>query len=445
MSERSTIVSTEEGLRIRFDRVRVLVEEGPDAGLELVLQDQPVIIGRGEEAELRLSDPEVSRAHVTLQPSHKGWKVRDLGSASGTWVDGTEVEVAPLKAGSSLRVGRTVMVLKSGETEVRTAPREEPSFSGMVGGSPRMRQLFGLVERISELDLPVLLMGESGTGKERLARAVHEHSGRSAGPYEVVDCTLLEREHLRSELFGHVKGAFTGATGDRKGAFERAHGGTLFLDEVAELPLEIQPALLRILEEGEVRPLGGDRVARVRVRVVSATNKDLRALVQAGTFREDLFYRLSALEMEVPPLRERTGDVLRLARHHLPEGASLTPEAESALVTYPWPGNVRELRNVLQRAAGMARGAPITPADLALPAAGEVLMGSGPSTPGLAPQAAGAALATGDAGGARMTDYEAQAIRAALEACEGNRRQAAKRLGIARSTLYRKLKEYGME
>ena len=421
---RSTVVRAGDGLALTLERARLLLVAGPDQGLEFFLPERRVLVGRGDRADLRLSDRTVSREHLAIEPRDRGFGLRDLGSKSGSLLNGTRVDIAPLEPGARISLGETEMVFRTGEATVAAPPRRESVFEGMLGESLAMRRVFGLIERVAALDLPVLIRGESGTGKEGLARAVHLAADPTA-PFEVVDCTLLEREHLRSELFGHVKGAFTGADTARKGAFERANHGAVFFDEVGELPLDLQPALLRVLEVGEVRPLGGDHTLRVRTRLVSATNRDLEAMVAAGNFREDLYYRLSAVVVEVPPLRERGEDVLQLAEHFLGGAATLAATARHALLAYPWPGNVRELKFKLQRAMALAGSRELTSEDLGL---------SLPPAP----------LAAGPAGGS-IADYEEAAIREALRLFEGNRNLAARHLGIGRSTLYRRLKSLGLE
>jgi DNA-binding NtrC family response regulator len=423
METRSKIQRRNDGLTLELEQGLLLVEAGPDAGHEQPLTDRPVILGRGQSADLRLSDPAVSREHVVIRPDGPRWKIEDLGSRSGTRLDGTPVEVATLTPGARVEIGDTVLVFQS-ETRVLQTGRAEGGerFAGMVGSSPSIQELLGLIERVGPLDLPVLLEGETGTGKERLARAVHACGSGPEGPYEVVDCTLLgEGLHLRSELFGHVKGAFSGADADRPGAFVQAHGGTVLLDEVGELPLELQPQLLRVLEEGEVRPLGGDTAVRVRVRVVAATHRSLPEMVTAGTFREDLYFRLSAIAIQVPPLRERGEDVLALASHFLPEGKQLSGDARAWLMRQSWPGNVRELEFAIQRAAALAEGEVVDVTDFA------------PAGTSEEPRAGDWVRVAEEA--------EEEAIRAALASCDGNRAEAAKLLGMSRSTLFRRLRK----
>jgi len=239
---------------------------------------------------------------------------------------------------------------------------ELPGRFGMIGASPAMEEVFGVLQRIVRTDVPVLVLGESGTGKELVARALHEHGPRRKGPMVAVNCAAIPPTLLESELFGHVKGAFTGAHRSRKGYAETADGGTLFLDEIGEMPLELQAKLLRFLQEGEVRPVGGNTIRKVDVRVVAATNQDLLARVREKAFREDLYYRLAVISIQMPPLREREGDIPHLVHHILQnqaeEGlpaARIEEDALQALEAYSWPGNIRQLQNELTRASAFAR------------------------------------------------------------------------------------------
>jgi DNA-binding NtrC family response regulator len=416
---RSAIQRRAGGLQLTLEQGVLHVEEGPDAGREYPLVDRPVVIGRGRTADLRLEDGSVSREHASLRPEGTRWRLADLGSRSGVEVDGVPVQVAELRPGARVRLGDTVLVFRTHQRTIDSAPAEADRFPGILGRSPAMRELLGLIERVAGLDLPVLISGETGTGKERLARAVHDSGSTPEAPYVVVDCTLLtDPQASRSELFGHVEGAYSGAAGSREGAFVRANGGTLVLDEVGELARDVQAQLLRVLQEGEVRPLGGDEARRVRLRVISATHRDIPGMVKADQFRADLYYRLAAIELEVPPLRRRGEDVALLVDHFLPADATLTPEARAALVAHDWPGNVRELEATVQRAAVMAMDGPIEPGHLGIESA----------------------PASKEDWKQRARDVEGQAVLEALAACNGDREAAAKRLGISASTLYRRLR-----
>ncbi len=334
------------------------------------------------------------------------------------------------------QLGRKVRVAR--EEEGRELPAAATRFPGILGASPAMQRLFEAMERILDSDVTVLVQGESGTGKELVARALH-HAGRRAGRAFVTEnCGALPDTLLESELFGHVKGAYTGATRNRAGRFEAADGGTLFLDEVGEMSQAMQARLLRALQEGEIRRLGSDEVIQVDVRVIAASNVDLWHLVQEGRFREDLYYRLKVVQFDLPPLRERKGDVALLCRHFLAveateqgrEPRSLTPEALALLERYPWPGNVRQLRNEMRRLTLLGEG-PVEPADLPE----EIRHAEG--SPG------------GDPGPERplperLAALEKQAILEAVEAARGNRSEAARRLGISRFSLLRKVEKYGL-
>jgi len=309
----------------------------------------------------------------------------------------------------------------------------EEEHPGVIARSPGMRRAFDLACRVARVDSTVLLTGESGVGKEVLARVIHERSGRSGGPFVAINGAALPESLLESELFGHVRGAFSGATSDRPGLFEAANGGTLFLDEIGEVPLGLQAKLLRALQEREVRRLGENRSRKIDVRVVAATNRDLARDVETGHFRKDLYFRLRVIEIPIPPLRERPEDVLPLAKALLVDAArrtgakvmGFTPEAARLLLRHPWPGNVRELANAVERAAVLADGARVDaedlPDEIARPA-----RGSG---------------ASGDT----LADVERAHVLAILGEEKGHREKAAKRLGIGVATLYRKLKEWGEE
>ena len=310
----------------------------------------------------------------------------------------------------------------------------------MVAESARGKELLDLVRRVAPSKATVLVQGESGTGKELVARLLHYWSDRVGQPFVAVNCKAFAEGVLESELFGHEKGAFTGAAAARAGCFERAQGGTLFLDEIGEVSLDFQAKLLRVLQEGEVLRVGGTHARKVDVRVVAATNRVLRDEVQAGRFRDDLFFRLNVIPVQLAPLRERREDVLPLVHHFLARHAAgggrrltLSPEAERAIAEHAWPGNVRELENVMERAVVLARGDAITPEDLLL----EQTLGPAASS-----------RAAVDTSGTlqECLDRAAEArIRAALEAAQGQRVEAARALGIERTTLYRMMKRLGME
>ncbi len=308
-------------------------------------------------------------------------------------------------------------------------------FDNIIGRSPAMQEVFGLIRRIADSAANVLITGESGTGKELVARAIHHNSPRKARPFVAVNCAAIPDTLLESDLFGHKRGAFTDARTDRTGLFVQASGGTIMLDEIAELPISLQPKLLRVLQEREIRPLGASRPERVDVRVIAATNRDIEAGLKQGTFREDLYYRLNVIHLKLPPLRDRTDDILPLAEHFLARAAARTEKpirgfkesANKLLLGYGWPGNVRELENVVERAVALAEMDIIGPDDL----------------PAIVRERRNQdRLAAAIAQGMTLGDLEKEYIQRVMDAEGGNKTRAAQRLGLDRKTLYRKLEEY---
>ena len=323
-------------------------------------------VGGRPGADLVLADPRVSRLHFEISVDAHGYRLRDLGSTNGTVVDGYRANDLYLRPGSEITVGDTTLRFTPEDDEVDVPASPDDRFGPLVGASVAMRELFALLAKAAPTDATLLVEGESGTGKELVAEAVHAASGRAGGPLVVFDCAAIPTQLMESELFGHEKGAFTGATSQRVGRMEEADGGTLFLDELGELPLDLQPKLLRALEKREVRRVGGARTRRVDFRGVAATNRDLAAEVNRGAFREDLYYRLAVVRVRVPPLRERAEDVPRLVEHFvrraLPDDAkraakilaSISEENRARLMAHPWPGNVRELKNLIQRTLALS-------------------------------------------------------------------------------------------
>lgn len=334
---------------------RVLVIEGPDAGLEFTLDPSSpsrLLLGTSPACELRLSDPTVSRRHAAFDPAGRRYKLTDFESKNGTFVDGVAIGEAFVRGGEIVRCGSTAMRLEHGEPAA--APPPLPSamrFGRTLGASVAMRRLYPLCERLAKARVPVIIEGETGTGKEVLAESLHEMSG-STGPFVVFDCTTVSASLVEAELFGHERGAFTGAVASRPGVFEEANGGTLLIDEIGDLELPLQAKLLRAIDRGEVKRVGGQRSVKVQVRILSATRRDLDKAVAAGRFRDDLFHRLAVARIELPPLRERLGDVPLLARRfaqEMGEPDALSAEALARFDDYSWPGNIRELRNAVAR------------------------------------------------------------------------------------------------
>ena len=335
----------------------IIVLEGPNAGARFTIDGtgpSRVLVGQSPRCAVRLPDPHVSRRHAAfVHGNTPELRLVDLGSRNGTFVGGLRVSDVHLRGGEIIRVGDSSLRVDLVEAERSVPLSSATSFERMVGASVEMRRLYAILERVAATDVPVVIEGETGTGKELLAESLHARSKRAHGPFIVFDCTTVAPNLIESELFGHERGAFTGASTRRKGVFELAHGGTLFIDEIGDLDLALQPKLLRAIQRSEVRRVGGDQWIPVDVRVIAATRRDLDAEVQAGRFRDDLFFRLAVARLELPPLRARTGDIATLARHFWKElggGDSPLPYAMlQRCETYSWPGNVRELYNEIAR------------------------------------------------------------------------------------------------
>jgi len=361
------------------------VVEGAERGRTLTVagsQPNRTLLGSGPACDLVLHDREVSRRHAALEPAGRRLRITDLGSTNGTFVDGIAIVEVFLRGGEIVRLGSTALQVDCGPAAAQPTLPTRTSFGRLVGASTEMRRLYPLCERLATSTVTVVIEGETGTGKEVLAEALHEQGPRASGPFVVFDCTAVPSTLLESELFGHERGAFTGATGTRKGVFEQAHGGTLLIDEIGDLDLPLQPKLLRAIERSEIRRVGGDRAIRVDVRLLAATRRDLDREVQAGRFRDDLFHRLAVARIELPPLRHRAGDVQILAKHFW---RALGGQAEALpgdlLLRWeddPWRGNVRELRNTVARCLALGELAQTMPAaqgDDPLPDGGDFLEG----------------------------------------------------------------------
>jgi two-component system, NtrC family, response regulator HydG len=332
----------------------LVVVAGPDVGRTLTIdgkQEGPVSVGQSVACEFRLTDPRVSRRHASFELADRQLRFVDAGSTNGTFVQGVSVIEALLQGDEMVRLGETTLRVTLLSPSTVVAISSAAHFGRLLGESPEMRRLYPLLERLAISDVPVVIEGETGTGKELVAEALHECGPRAAGAFVVFDCTAVAPNLIESELFGHQRGAFTGAVGERKGVFEQAHGGTLLIDEIGDLPMALQPKLLRVLERSEVRRVGGEGARRVDVRVLAATRRNLDREVQSGRFRDDLFHRLAVTRAMLPPLRRRKGDVVLLARAFAQAGAGVTlPESLlRSWEEYAWPGNVRELRNAVAR------------------------------------------------------------------------------------------------
>jgi DNA-binding NtrC family response regulator len=341
--------------RLQIARFRLTVLTGPDAGLTCVSSTMELTVGTNDGNDLVLRDGSVSRHHCSFVVTPGGVELRDLGSTNGSYISGIRVTQAFVPAASTVAVGQTTLRFDSIDEPLSEPLSRDDAFGPVVGHSASMRRLFAILERVAPTDANILLEGETGTGKGLVAEAIHQASQRAGGPFVVVDCASLPAGVMESELFGHERGAFTGAHDDRIGLFEQASGGTVFLDEVGELPVELQPKLLRVLERRTIRRVGSTRQIPVDIRIVAATNRDLRREVNAGNMRSDLWYRLNTVRLVLPPLRDRAEDIPLLASHLY---SQMTGDSEAlppsdlieSLSRRTWPGNVRELANAVEQA-----------------------------------------------------------------------------------------------
>ncbi len=356
MTERTEVDARPVAVEAAARGFALRVLEGEPAGATLACDGGAATAGSHPSNGLVVSDAKVSRFHFEVHPGPDGPRLKDLSSTNGTTVDGVRVFDALLRDGSLIRCGDTTVRLELAAAPLALALHADDSFGELVGPSVAMRAVFARLAKIASSRATVLLTGETGTGKELAAEAIHRASDRAEGPFVVLDVGALPASLVEAELYGHEKGAFTGAVASRAGAFEEARGGTIFLDEIGELPLELQPKLLRVLERGTVRRLGGGAPVEVDVRVIAATNRDLRAEVNEGRFRPDLYYRLAVLSARMPSLRERPEDLAplverlleRLGLDETERARAITPAFLAQLRRRAWPGNVRELRNYVE-------------------------------------------------------------------------------------------------
>jgi transcriptional regulator with GAF, ATPase, and Fis domain len=418
---------------------KVVVVAGPDEGLERAL-DGPLEIGTDPACTMVLSDPKVSRRHLLVKVRGGRIHVKDLGSRNGTFLGGARIVDAEVPLGVVLEVGQSFIAVQPRVWLREVQPSNARAFGALSGESVAMREVFAIFERVAPTDVTVLIDGESGTGKELAARSIHQASARAIKPYVVFDCGSVPSELAESELFGHKKGAFSGATSDRAGAFQQADGGTLCLDELGELPLELQPKLLRAIDSGEVRPVGEDVPRKVDVRIIAATNRDLHSEARRGRFRSDLLYRLEVVRVRLPPLRHRPEDlpglVARLLEGKLPDGDVIDGENLKRLMAYSWPGNVRELKNTLIRAVALARPvdgsvAPFSKLVFNLGPASSMPVSIGSEFPGIASN-----VQYKEAKAQLVISFERAYVARLLERFSGNVTQAAAAAGLSRKHLH---------
>jgi DNA-binding NtrC family response regulator len=437
-------------------RLSVSISNGMSVEIRLGVRE--IRIGRGRDADLQLPDPSVSRLHARIFRIGEQYFLAD-SSKNGTFHEGKRITQLLLEGGQTFRIGPYQIHFSCDElsssnadpptvsqglqaeppipaTRVKSQHKLSSFTFGIIGNTPVITKLIETIRRVGSSDLPVLIEGETGSGKELVSRGIHDCSTRRDRTFVVVNCGAISPELIESELFGHEKGAFTGATAQRRGAFEVAHGGTLFLDEIGELPLPLQPKLLRALEQKEIKRVGGNETLLVDVRILAATNRNLRGKVDEKSFRDDLYFRISTITLHVPPLRERREDILPLALHFLSDiGArsdrpapELSGPATEFLCAQDWPGNVRELRNAVQRAVVMSEGEVLQAEDFRFLLRAQTSRQESASDLTLS----------------RWERSEKTNILAELSRQKWNKTRAARELGIAKSTLFEKLKKYGI-
>ncbi len=418
-------------------RFKLEVTEGTDAGKTWQSVGDTCSIGSDSGNEFAVEDPAVSRFHCELRVDARGLRIVDLQSRNGTWVDGAQVLDGFVRDGSELVLGTTHLRVEFGADTYELPVSKHNRFGSLLGRSVAMRAAFGMMEAAAATSATILLEGETGTGKEEAAASIHAASPRADKPFIVVDCGAVPAELLLSELFGHEQGAFTGADTRRVGAFEEAGGGTIFLDEIGELPSDLQPKLLRVLERREIRRLGQNKHTPVDVRVIAATNRDLRKEVNDGMFRSDLYYRLAVVSVRLPALRDRPQDIAMISRAVLASlGATpqtidslMTPELQVALTRGAWPGNVRELRNYLERCLVFNKAMPVSPQQAAAADANTVVDASLPYQ-----------VARRQA----LDTFERTYVKALIDRHSGKMTEAAEAAGVGRVHLWRLARKHSI-
>jgi transcriptional regulator with GAF, ATPase, and Fis domain len=452
-------------------RSKVVVVSGTEQGREIDISKARLTGGRSIINDLVLSDKAISGTHFEILASDDGYRLRDLDSTNGTFIGDLRVKEVWLKPNQEFRVGHTMLRFTPTQDIVEIPLSKRDTFEQVTGASVRMREIFATLEKVAPSELTVLITGETGTGKEMIARGIHQASVRRTKPFVVLDCGAIPKDLIESTLFGHEKGSFTGAVGQHHGCFEQAQGGTIFLDEIGELDINLQPKLLRVLENRELKRVGGDRLIKIDVRVLAATNRDLRAMVNQGTFREDLYFRLSVIHVELPPLRERREDVPALAEVFLKEIAArrslsmtFAPDAIAALQAHSWPGNVRELKNVVERAASLTESPLVHRSDLmfnrdttprasssgtfasssAAPTSGNSHAVPSGAEPGLVMPPFSPGLDFKEAKQRVVDAFELAYLKQLLERHDGNITRSAQEAGLTRYHLRELLKRHGL-
>ncbi len=455
-----TVFVNDRATTRQLRKAKLVVVDGAQKGKEFVVAKSKTYVGRSTVNDITIQDTSISSTHFELRAEEDGFLLRDLGSTNGTLLGGCRVREIYLAPDVTFRAGNTTFRVLPSEEVVEIPLSQEEHFQGVIGRSVPMREVFAMLAKVAPSELTCLIEGDTGTGKERIARAIHDASRRAKKPYVVLDCSSIPKDLMESYVFGHEKGAFTGAVSQNKGAFEQANGGTLFMDEIGELDITLQPKLLRVLENREFKRVGGTQTIRTDVRVIAATNRDLRTMVNDGLFREDLYFRLGVINLMLPSLAERREDIPLLVEAFLADTASrrpdlptmrMTADAMDMLMSYAWPGNVRELRNVIERAANLANPPAILRSDLHL--SGSISMGVSPPARSVAvSDDPNTSLISVDldldykAGKQVVLEqYERDYLTKLIGEFEGNISQASKHAGLTRFHLRELLKKHDLK
>ena len=439
---------------LRLRRCKLVVREGEEEREVTFDAKSAITVGAMDDNDLVLRDETVSRYHCRIVQEGESYVLVDLDSTNGTFINRVRIREAFLKPNCTISLGKTNIKFLPIDERVRVMPSSRNNYGDMIGQDVKIREIFGVLEKISPTDTTVIIEGETGTGKEVVARAIHRTSLRAEQPFMVFDCSAVPENLIESELFGHEKGSFTGAIMTRQGLFELASGGTIFLDELGELSIDLQPKLLRVLEQREVKRVGSNRPIRVDVRVIAATNRDLEEEVAGGRFREDLYYRLSVVRIKLPPLRERPDDIPLLAQHFLsnhpanrlaeggPRISDISSSAMDAFQTYEWPGNVRELLNAIERGVSFAESDSIDLPDLPehiVGVASDETDGDGAGDP-----PANVDVPFKEAKERWVASFEREYILGLLRKNEGNISHAAREADIDRKYFRKLMRKYGI-
>jgi transcriptional regulator with GAF, ATPase, and Fis domain len=441
-------------------KAKLVVVDGPEKGQDFDLNKTKTYVGRSSVNDITIKDNSISSTHFELRAEEEGFLLRDVGSTNGTMLGGCRIKEVYLSPNATFRAGNSTFKLLPSDEVMEIPLSADEHFQGVIGRSVAMREVFATLEKVAPSELTSLIHGETGTGKERIARAIHDASRRKSKPYVVLDCSAIPKDLMESYVFGHEKGAFTGATSQHKGAFEQANGGTLFMDEIGELDISLQPKLLRVLENREFKRVGGTSTIRSDVRVIAATNRDLREMVNEGTFREDLYFRLSVISILLPPLKDRRDDIPLLVenfidlvaerRPDMPK-ARLTADALDMLMSYSWPGNVRELKNVIERAASLCNDNTIERSDLHL--GGSILASPAPfqtaapdpNDPDSTRIDVDLTIPYKEAKAEILDQFEYDYLERLMDEFDGNISQASKHAGLTRYHLRELLKKHDLK